>query len=150
MKDVFTKAEFEHWCRVWRNGILVPDTDPCEIRMDEAGALIKFLEYGEESEFGWQIEHSYPEGLLKDQGVPQKLIDDYANLRPMHWRNNGSKSENYPTYRSAVVWDGTHNVDNEKEISVSESQRKVVEQLYGDGLKMNPVPKKGIMFRLKK
>ena len=68
----------------------------------------------------------------------------------MHWRNNGSKSENYPTYRSVVAWDGTHNVDNEKEISVSEYQRKVVEQLYGDGLKMNPVPKKGIMFRPKK
>ena len=44
MKDVFTKAEFEHWCRVWRNGIIVPDIDAGEIRMDEAGALIKFLE----------------------------------------------------------------------------------------------------------
>ena len=64
--------------------------------MDEAGALKKFLEYGEESEFGWLIEHSYPEGLLKDNVIPQELIDDYASLRPMHWRINSSKSENYP------------------------------------------------------
>ena len=141
MKDIIPKAEFEQLCCVWRNGIKKENSDPCEIRMDECGAVIRFLEHGEKSEYGWEIEHSYPESLLQKQGFEQSKIDDYANLRPMHWKNNASKSDNYPTYHRAVTWDGSRNVGKDDIVHVDKMQQTKVHLLYGDNLIMNPAKK---------
>ena len=46
------------------------------------GRLIKWVEYGELSEFGWEVDHATPTGIGG--------LDVFSNLRARHWRGNRS------------------------------------------------------------
>ena len=90
---------------VWNKGKLVPLLSADEYRYDEQGALMKWDEYGSYSNLGWQIDHIYPETLLQSYGVPQEKIDDTRNLRPVNSFNNDTKSDDYPEFKSSMVYD---------------------------------------------
>ena len=46
------------------------------------GRLIFFEQYGQYSDYGWQIDHAHPSALGG--------LDVHANKRPRHWRGNSS------------------------------------------------------------
>ncbi len=53
---------------VWNKASTVDGKDKDEIRADACGALIKWDEYGEETNIGWDIDHIYPESKAKEKG----------------------------------------------------------------------------------
>ena len=101
-----------------------------KLSVDTCGAVIQWEEYGNQnSPFGWQIDHIFPEATLKAYNVPQELIDHPLNLIPLHWENNLSKSNNYPVFR-AKYSDGI--LDGERVFSKEVQQ--IIENLYGNYL----------------
>jgi hypothetical protein len=54
--------------------------DPDKVRQDCDGWFIKWDEYGQYSDYGWQIDHAWPTALGG--------ADTYANKRARHWRGN--------------------------------------------------------------
>lgn len=51
------------------------------------------MEYGQESQFGWEIDHIVP--------VSSGGTDELENLQALHWENNASKGELYPIWGAA-------------------------------------------------
>lgn len=56
-------------------------------RKYDCGAWIKWSNYGQDGEFGWEIDHIIP--------VSKKGSDDIENLRPLHHSNNASKGDSH-------------------------------------------------------
>lgn len=52
-----------------------------------------------------------PQSLLKETGASQEEIDAALNLRPLHWANNGSKSNDYQKEVTAKVNNNVQNQD---------------------------------------
>ena len=73
---------------VWNKGIVVTGYDSKVYRKDICGHLIKFDEYGQETGYGWEIDHIYP--------VSKGGSDDLSNLQPLYWENNRKKGDTYP------------------------------------------------------
>jgi hypothetical protein len=70
---------------VWSKGLSVPGYNSSAVRQDAYGNWIKFDEYGQQSNFGWEVDHRIPKAL----GGPDSL----SNLQPLHWRANRSKAD---------------------------------------------------------
>ena len=58
------------------------------------------------------------------------LIDDVKNLRPLNWKNNESKGNDYPSYQAKITSDGNKNVEDVYEYTVNEETQKIIEQLF--------------------
>lgn len=93
--------------QVWEKGVAVPGYNPESYRRDVAGAWMRFSSYGDvNSDLGWEIDHRKP--------LAKGGMNDLSNLRPLHWRNNRSKGDNYPRWLSVVSSDGNRNIDKEQ------------------------------------
>lgn len=100
-KRDFTEEEVDD---VWKKAIKQPDNNPGVFRKDYAGAWIKREDYGDRTKpYGWEIDHLKP---LSKGGTY-----DLENLYPMHWKNNASKGDDYPHWKTAVTSDGNKNTD---------------------------------------
>lgn len=98
---------------IWKKARAVPGYDSSRYRQDITGAWIEYSKYGNtdnELGFGWEIDHRFPEELGG--------TDDEPNLRPLQWRNNRAKSDNYPEWTSVVSSDGDINVRKTKHWSM--------------------------------
>ncbi len=100
----FTDDEIE---AAWKKGKVVPPNDPNVYRKDYAGAWIRKDQYGQEKEYGWVVDHRNP---LSNGGTYNP-----RNLEPLHWRNNKTKYDNYPHWKTSVTADGQKNVECEQE-----------------------------------
>ena len=111
--------------RIWdEKGIVVDGYDKDLYRKDAAGAWIAFDMYGNrDSVLGWEVDHVWP----KSKGGDDK--DD--NLRPLNWRNNDSKGDDYPVYKTAVVAEENKNVFKEEERTINENLQLILQKLYG-------------------
>ena len=117
---------------VWEKGTVVPNYDASKYRKDACGAWIAWDRYNDKhSPYGWQIDHIYPESKLQLKRFSQKDIDDIRNLRPLHWKNNASKSADYPTYHSVVKAVDNHNEDIDDTFEVNTDVQSVLRDLYG-------------------
>ena len=59
--------------------------------------------YGEESEYGWEIDHVLP---LSKGGT-----HDISNLEPLQWQNNRTKGDNYPHWNTKITSSDVHNTE---------------------------------------
>lgn len=110
--------------QVWEKGIEVEGYDKTLYRRDAAGAWIAFNAYGNrESIFGWEIDHVYPQAMGGD--------DNIMNLRPLHWRNNESKGDNYPIYTIKLKAVDDHNEEVFESRTVNEKLQEILKRIYG-------------------
>ena len=108
---------------VWEKASAVEGFDRTAIRKDSCGAWIIRNHYGmRNSEYGWEIDHVYPETLGGG--------DDIINLRAMQWENNAAKGDDYPAYVSAVQADGNKNIHREIQYTVNEELQRQLAPIY--------------------
>lgn len=108
---------------VWEKGIIVEGYDADLYRKDFGGAWMARDAHGDrERDLGWEIDHVYP----TDKGGDNHLI----NLRPMNWRNNLSKDNDYPQYWTAVVAQDNKNIEKRVRCTVNASLQQKLKNLY--------------------
>ena len=73
---------------VWLKGATMLGRDGATARRDAYGAEMHWVEYGQTSAFGWEIDHVKP--------VAAGGSDELANLQPLQWENNRKKGDTYP------------------------------------------------------
>ena len=109
---------------IWEKGRKVPDYDPSKFRKDACGAWIARDKYGDaDADFGWEVDHIYPQALGGG--------DDDVNKRPLHCKNNRSKGDDYPSYKSAVTARGNKNVELERILVVNKNKMELLNSKYG-------------------
>jgi hypothetical protein len=92
--------------QVWEKGTIIDANHKDIYRQDSCGAWIEKDKYGSEEIFGWEIDHVLPLAKGGD--------DDIINLRPMHWQNNRSKGDFFPSYKCIVRAKEGKNVASEE------------------------------------
>lgn len=108
---------------VWGKAKKVDGFDPDMFRKDPCGAWMVFNKYGlRDNPYGWEIDHVYPVSSGGD--------DSLRNLRAMHWRNNASKGDDYPSYIARVTSDGNKNKECYTSHIVNASLRAFIKQKY--------------------
>lgn len=125
---------------IWNKGLQDPKFNPNLVRKDACGAWMIRGRYNDrKSPFGWEVDHIYPESKLKDLKVPDELIDNVVNLRPLNWKNNVSKGSDYPHYQSkskaSILKDSNGkdfdiNIDCEDEKEINDETQQQIEQLF--------------------
>lgn len=71
---------------IWNKGRIISKFDPSIWRRDSYGHAIRWSDYGQEVEYGWEVDHIKP----KAKGGSDAL----SNLQPLHWKANREKSDN--------------------------------------------------------
>lgn len=119
----------------WDKTNTVDGEDWQEVRRDASGAIIHYSDYKDRnSDYGWEIDHIYPKSLLEEANVPEELIDNPLNLRPINWRNNVSKGSDYPSYTTVVAAMGSVNIEKKGTRVVNADVQKDLKELYKDYL----------------
>lgn len=107
---------------VWCKAGTMEGFDPNMYRRDACGALIMRDKYGKVNPYGWEIDHIYPQNRGGD--------DNIDNLRALHYMNNRSKRDDYPSYTSTITFDGKMNIEKTRNLTVNEVIRRRIEELY--------------------
>jgi len=80
--------------RVWEKGSIIRGKDPAVWRKDVCGATMKRNQYGNTTNYGWEIDHKNP--------VANDGTDNPRNLQPLQWENNRHKADNYPNWNCKI------------------------------------------------
>lgn len=107
---------------VWNKAGIMEGFDSVMYRRDACGALIMRDKYGKVNPFGWEIDYIYPQIRGGD--------DNIDNLRALHYLNNRSKRDDYPSYTATVTFDGKQNVEKMRNLTVNRLVRRRIEELY--------------------
>lgn len=117
----------------WQKAVDVDGKNPNVWKKDCCGAWIRWEDYGDlDSEYGWEIDHIFPENRLETFGVPKKERDAIENLRAMHYANNRSKGDDYPRYIGVRTAEGDNNKEIEKIITINTTTQNIINGLYGE------------------
>lgn len=110
--------------KVWEKGRKIQGLNPKEYRKDACGAIMIYSKFGNPSdEFGWGIDHIYPEILGGDGRL--------ENMRPMQYQNLISKGSDFPVYMRTVKAVDNRNVFNRGQCRVSETIIEKLAEIYG-------------------
>lgn len=116
---------------IWEDALVVDGYDQTKYRKDPCGAWIIRDKYGlKDSQYGWEIDHIIPQSLLEKAGVPIEVIDNVLNLRAMNWKNNESKSDDYPVYHACFSSEGNTNIIKEEDFEVAEDKQEELKKLF--------------------
>lgn len=108
---------------IWDKARKCEGLPPDLFRLDACGALIMRDKYGKENPYGWVVDHIYPKSLGGD--------DNIENLRPLHYKNNISKADDYPSYTAVLKYDGNKgNIENVRNLTVNKRVREILKKLY--------------------
>ena len=117
---------------LWDKANPVDGYDSTLVRKDPCGAWIQRDKYNDrDSDFGWEVDHVYPQALLKEKGADLDEIDNIANLRAFNWHNNVSKGLDYPVYHIAVKSEDDKNVVADDEFKVNKNRQEEIKRIYG-------------------
>ena len=118
---------------VWKKGIVLDGWNPEKYRLDAAGAMMVKDRRGLDSLYAWEIDHVLPKSQLEDFGIPEEDWDNIENLRPFNSQNNNRKSDDYPIYTRALVFDESlnRNIESEVERVVNEEVQQAIKDNYG-------------------
>lgn len=124
--------------KIWRKGRVLDGWNSDEYRLDAAGAMMAKSHRGTDDNYDWEIDHVLPKAKLKELGIPEEYWDNVDNLRPFNAKNNGRKSDDYPEYTRALVFDEKQRKNVESEIGkvVNEDVQRGINQCYGLHLKI--------------
>lgn len=125
--------------KVWRKGITLDGWNSDECRLDAAGAMMIKSHRGSDDIYDWEIDHVISKATLKKLGIPESKWDDVENLRPFNAKNNVRKSDDYPKYTRALVFDEGKNKNVESELGKVVNEAVQRELIGHYGLKMNVV-----------
>lgn len=117
---------------VWNKGIICERYPSDKIRTDACGAFMLYDKFGDrDSIFGWEIDHIIPKSFLGGN-VDEERADNIINLRPLNWKNNASKSDNYPFYSASLTAsdDLTTNVTTEEGKVVNERVQRELKEWF--------------------
>lgn len=116
---------------VWENARTVDGVDSSLYRKDPCGAWIARNKYGiRDSKLGWEVDHVIPKALLESLRFSEEEIDDPINLRAMHWQNNVSKGDDYPSYISVISAKDLDNVYHEESRKINPALRADLNNFY--------------------
>lgn len=96
-----------------------------KVAFDDCGAEIH-RDAPENSLYSWEVDHIFPDEILKLLDVPEELRDAPENLRPLHHSNNEAKGMHYPIYEAKIVGDGKSH-----RLKINDSRQKTLDGLYG-------------------
>jgi hypothetical protein len=86
----------KHKSEIWLKAKRIPGKNPESIRKDAKGNIIRWLDYGKPTLFGWHIDHHIPQS--------KGGSDELCNLVPMQYAANIRKSNTVDrTNRTALV-----------------------------------------------
>lgn len=71
--------------KIWEKGAPIPGYGSGVWRRDVCGAPMKWDEYGQQTQHGWNVDHIVP--AARGGG------DELSNLRPLQWENNAKRQE---------------------------------------------------------
>lgn len=80
---------------VWGKAVVVAGYDPNVWRKDTCGAWMRRTDYGQTTDYGWEIDHIRPVSLGGG--------DELSNLQPLQWANNRHKSDSYPKWACKIA-----------------------------------------------
>jgi 5-methylcytosine-specific restriction endonuclease McrA len=92
--------------KIWEKAKVPNEEIKNEWRKDYAGAWINKAKYGEESDYGWEVDHAKPSA--------KGGSDELNNLVPLQWNNNRTKGDDYPNFKTSVSSDGNKNIEKEQ------------------------------------
>lgn len=117
--------------RLWNEASAIKDHDSSNIRQDSCGAWIQWDKYQDRSsDFGWEVDHIFPQAVLKAKGADKDEIDCEENLRVMNWHNIVSKGNDYPIYHGAVKAEGDKNILSDDEFEVNKERQERLKRIY--------------------
>ncbi|MGB0063212.1 MAG: HNH endonuclease signature motif containing protein [Terracidiphilus sp.] len=71
---------------IWAKGQAVLGYDANVYRKDVYGSWMKWNDYGQTTQYGWEADHIFP--------VCRGGLDVLSNLQPLYWENNRKKGDN--------------------------------------------------------
>ncbi|QOI98534.1 MAG: hypothetical protein HRU69_14020 [Flammeovirgaceae bacterium] len=107
---------------VWNKGTTVENYDSVKYRKDVCGALDATRQVRERGNFRLGNRPC----LSRVKRGDETLI----NLRPMHWENNRSKADDFPSYTAVKTSNDTKNVDKEERKTVNDALLAELKKLY--------------------
>lgn len=119
--------------RIWRKGRTLDGWNSDEYRLDAAGAMMVKSHRGTDDNYDWEIDHVLPKDKMEELGIPEEDWDKEDNLRPFNAKNNNKKSNDYPTYTRALVFDEGKRKNVQSEIGkvVNEDVQRCINKCYG-------------------
>lgn len=107
----------------WQHANIVEGYDPNHVRKDVCGAWILWGKFGHtDSPFGWEIDYVLPRRLGGDE--------QDVNLMAIHYLNNRSKRDDYPSFLAAVTSQDNQNIKKNAMVLVSELLQQELKKIY--------------------
>ena len=118
--------------RIWDATTIAPaGYENTLLRKDRYGAWVQYDKYkDDDSEFRWHIDHICPRAILEKKGISEEKINADINLQVMHYRNNESKNDDYPTFHIKVTSRGIFNIEVEEMRTIDLVKQEELKRFY--------------------